>query len=81
MGRVGSVEGSTMEMETNDLPLRVIPPRETASRAGVSVRTLQRMVREGRAVTPVKVSDARIGFYEHEVQAWLASLPRTREVA
>ncbi len=67
--------------ETTQVHLRVIPPKQTADRAGVSVRTLQRMVREGRAVTPVKVSDGRIGFYEHEVQAWLAALPRTREAA
>ena len=61
--------------------LRLLPPKEAAARAGVSVRTLQRMVRSGQAVNPVKVSQARIGFYEHEVQAWLAALPRTREVA
>lgn len=61
--------------------VRLIPPKETADRAGVSLRTLQRMVREGRAVTPVRVSEGRIGFVEAEVQAWLASLPRTREAA
>ena len=65
-------------IETASTSLRVIPPRLTADRAGVSVRTLQRMVRQGRAVTPVKISEGRIGFYEHEVQAWLAALPRTR---
>lgn len=65
-------------IETAPTPLRVIPPKLTADRAGVSVRTLQRMVRQGRAVTPVKISEGRIGFYEHEVQAWLAALPRTR---
>ncbi len=61
--------------------LRLIPPKETAARAGVSVRTLQRMVRQGRAITPVRVSEGRIGFYENEVTAWLSSLPRTREAA
>ena len=66
-------------IETAPTPLRVIAPKDTADRAGVSVRTLQRMVRKGRAVTPVKISEGRIGFYEHEVQAWLAALPRTRE--
>lgn len=70
-----------MQTDVIDVTVRVIAPKETALRAGVSVRTLQRMVREGRAVRPVKVSEARIGFYEHEVQAWLASLPRTREAA
>lgn len=67
--------------ETSQSPLRVLPPKEAAHRAGVSIRTLQRMVRAGRSVTPVKVSEGRIGFFEHEVQAWLAALPRTREAA
>ena len=61
--------------------LKVRPPSWTAQCAGVSVRTLQRMVKRGDAPTPVKVGKARIGFYEHEVQAWLAALPRTREAA
>lgn len=61
--------------------LRVIPPKDTADRAGISVRSLQRYVRGGEAPTPVKLSKGRIGFYEHEVQAWLANLPRTRGIA
>jgi prophage regulatory protein len=61
--------------------LKLLPPKETADRYGASIRTLQRMVREGQAPTPVRVSPGRIGFYEHEVQEWLASLPRTRGVA
>jgi predicted DNA-binding transcriptional regulator AlpA len=71
-------------MQTSELavaPLKVIPSKDTAERAGISVRSLQRYVREGEAPTPVKISKGRIGFYEHEVQAWLANLPRTRAVA
>jgi predicted DNA-binding transcriptional regulator AlpA len=59
--------------------LRVIAPKVTAERAGISLRGLQRKVRAGEAPTPVKVGKGRIGFFEHEVQAWLAALPRTRE--
>lgn len=62
-------------------PLRVIPPKEVAARAGVSLRGLQRKVKTGEAPTPVKMGPGRIGFFEHEVQSWLAALPRTREVA
>jgi predicted DNA-binding transcriptional regulator AlpA len=62
-------------------PIRVIAPKVTADRAGYSLRSLQRAVRAGEAPTPVKVGKGRIGFYEHEVQAWLAALPRTREAA
>jgi len=67
--------------ETAAAPLKVLPPKDTAERAGISVRSLQRYVREGEAPAPVKIGKGRIGFYEHEVQAWLASLPRTREAA
>jgi predicted DNA-binding transcriptional regulator AlpA len=67
--------------EDTDRPLRVIAPKVTADRAGISLRGLQRKVREGVAPCPVKLGTGRIGFYEHEVQAWLASLPRTREAA
>lgn len=68
-------------IEAADPVLRLIPPKATADRAGISVRGLQRKVRAGEAPTPVKVGKGRIGFYEHEVQAWLAALPRTREAA
>lgn len=61
--------------------VRLIPPKEMAARAGVSVRTLQRMVRKGQTITPVRVSEGRIGYVEAEATAWLSSLPRTREAA
>lgn len=54
-------------------------PRQVAGQAGISVRNLRRLVREGRAPVPVKISGQRIGFYGHEVEGWLSSLPRTRE--
>ncbi len=68
-------------METTEALIRVIAPKVTADRAGISLRGLQRKVRRGDAPCPVKLGPGRIGFYEHEVQAWLAALPRTREVA
>lgn len=70
-----------MASDVQQVPLRVISPAAAADRAGVSVRTLQRRVRERAAPAPVRLGPGKIGFYEHEVQAWLANLPRTREVA
>ena len=67
--------------ETDAAPLKVLPPDIAADRAGISKRSLERYVKQGRAPTPVRLGKGRIGFYEHEVQAWLASLPRTREAA
>ncbi len=61
--------------------VRLIAPKEMAARAGVSVRTLQRMVRKGQTVTPVRVSEGRIGYILSEADAWLSGLPRTRETA
>lgn len=67
--------------EAQTVHLKVLPPEVTADRAGISKRSLERYVKQGRAPTPVRLGKGRIGFYEHEVQAWLASLPRTREAA
>lgn len=38
------------------------------------------LVAEGRAPTPVKLSDRAVAWYEHEVNAWAASRPRARTV-
>lgn len=70
-----------MEALEQSTALRVLPPEVTADRAGISKRSLERYVRQGRAPRPVRIGKGRIGFYEHEVQAWLAALPRTREAA
>lgn len=67
--------------DTASAPVRLIPPKEMAARAGVSVRTLQRMVRKGQTIIPVRVSEGRIGYPLAEAEAWLSSLPRTREAA
>jgi len=56
-------------------------PNDTAVLLGVSLRTLQRMVRRGEAPTPVRVSEGRIAFLAREVDAWIAALPRTRIAA
>jgi predicted DNA-binding transcriptional regulator AlpA len=70
-----------MHNQTEIQELRVVSPRTVAQTAGMSVRTIQRKCRKREFPAPVRLSEGRIGFYEHEVQAWLAALPRTREAA
>lgn len=65
----------------DDQPRKVISASKVSEQLDVSLRTLQRWVREGRFPVPVKLGPARIGFYQVEVEAWLATLPRTREAA
>lgn len=62
-------------------PSRLLTPAQVAKRASVSVRTLQRYVKQGIIPLPVQISPNRIGFYEHEVEEWLSSVPRVQEAA
>jgi predicted DNA-binding transcriptional regulator AlpA len=36
-------------------------------------RTIERMVERGEFVRPVRTSPGRLGFIEHEVDAWIES--------
>lgn len=44
-----------------------------AARIGVSVRTLERMAKDGEFPSPVRVSAGRIGWKRSVVDAWIAS--------
>ena len=63
-----------MNFEAGVTP-RIVPPKATAARLGVSLRTLQRMVNDGEFPKPVVVSRNRIGFVEASVNSWIASRP------
>lgn len=41
--------------------------------------TINRMIATGTFPQPVKLTDHRIGWYLHEVQAWMSSRPRRNE--
>ncbi len=63
-------------MQPNESPSpRILPPKVTADRVGVHVRTLQRMVKDEDFVKPLRVSSNRIGFLESAVNGWIASRP------
>jgi prophage regulatory protein len=68
-----------MNYPINPQQLKAVSLRTTAQRVGISVRTIQRKCRKHEFPAPVRLSEGRVGFYEHEVQSWLAALPRTRE--
>lgn len=64
-----------------DGPPQLLAPADTAKRISMSWRTVQRLVRDGEFPQPVRLSANRIGFYEAEVNAWIAARPRVSEAA
>lgn len=50
---------------------RLISSAEAAAKCGVSVRTLARMIDDGRVPQPVRLSPRRIGWLESSFDAWL----------
>jgi predicted DNA-binding transcriptional regulator AlpA len=56
--------------------LRLISKREVLRLIGCSATTLWAMQREGRCPLSVRVG-SRVYFHLHEVEAWLAKLPRS----
>lgn len=66
---------------TTEANVKLLSPRSAAAKASLSLSTLKRHVRSGDAPAPVRIGPGRVGFYEHELDAWLRSLPRTRQVA
>jgi predicted DNA-binding transcriptional regulator AlpA len=66
---------------TDTASVQLQPPKAVAAQVGCTVRHLRTLVRQGVAPTPVKIGERKIGFYSHEVTAWLSSLPRTRAAA
>lgn len=49
---------------------------ETAARTSLSERQIQDLVADGEFPAAIRLSERRIGWYEHEIDAWLASRPR-----
>ena len=66
---------------TDTASVQLQPPKVVAAQVGCTVRHLRTLVRQGIAPTPVRIGERKIGFYSHEVAAWLSNLPRTREAA
>ena len=61
--------------------MKLLNKRETANRAGLSVSTLRRLEKAGRFPRKVKITDFRVGYLEHEVDAWIAERIAERDAA
>ena len=64
-----------MESTTTNGPRRLISSDEARRRSNQSRTTMYRKIRAGSFPAPVETG-GRIAFYEDEVEAWIASLPR-----
>lgn len=65
---------------------KVLRRKVAAERLGVHVMTLMRWATEPRCAhlgfpKPVQIADGSVGFFEHELDQWLAARPRVGEVA
>ncbi len=76
MARTAPHQKDSPEMSLDEWgAARILPPKITADRVGVNIRTLQRMVKDDGFVKPIRVSANRIGFLESAVNGWIASRP------
>ncbi len=57
----------------SDMHDQILDKRATAARAGVSVRTLERLDEEGEGPPRVRLGKRRIGYWESDLMAWLRS--------
>ncbi|MBU2583094.1 MAG: AlpA family phage regulatory protein [Alphaproteobacteria bacterium] len=56
--------------------VRVMTEKQVCDYTSISRANLNRMIRDGRFPSPIKLSVAKIGYLKHEVDHWLKSLPR-----
>jgi predicted DNA-binding transcriptional regulator AlpA len=63
-------------------PRRLLGQREVAYRTSISRAAIYRLLAEGRELgvalfpLPVQVTKGRIGWHEHEIEAWIENRPR-----
>lgn len=66
-------------------PRRLLCLKEVSYRVGVARATVYRMVNRAREQEnpsfplPVQIAPGRIGWHEHELDAWIESLPRATD--
>jgi predicted DNA-binding transcriptional regulator AlpA len=56
----------------------MLSARDVARLTGVSLRTIKRMVGDGRFPKPIHLPPRRIGWQAHEVKAWIKGLDDQR---
>ncbi|CAN0454663.1 unnamed protein product [Phaeothamnion confervicola] len=56
--------------------MRILTTKEVCALLRYSRTHLTRMENQGKFISRVQIGPGRVGYYEHEVRAWLASRPR-----
>ncbi|MEP7309164.1 MAG: AlpA family phage regulatory protein [Acidobacteriota bacterium] len=59
-------------------PRRVLKQKEVSSRTSMSRSWIWRAVRAGTFPSPITLGSGHIGFFEDEIESWLATRPRVR---
>ena len=54
----------------------ILSPRQLCSEYTFSRTTLWRLMKDGRFVAPIQLSERRIGFLRADVEAWLKGLKK-----
>jgi predicted DNA-binding transcriptional regulator AlpA len=62
----------------HDIPVSIISVKQVQARLGISRTTIWRNTHDpdGSFPIPVRLSHKSIGFYAHEIEAYIVSLPR-----
>ena len=61
--------------------MKILSKRQAAGRAGFSISTLKRLEAEGVFPKRIQIAIARVGYLEHEVDAWIAERVAERDRA
>jgi predicted DNA-binding transcriptional regulator AlpA len=77
----GSTSPAATERDPEPQDDTMLSSREVARLAGISTRTIDRMVRAGRFDPPMRLSPRRRGWPAREVKAWLGRLDEQRRAA
>lgn len=60
-------------MQNHNAPRRIIRDKETGKKTGLSRTTRWRLQRAGKFPKSVKLTDHAVGFFEDEVDDWIAA--------
>ena len=66
---------------SNSTPTRILRMKEVASRVNLCKAMIYRLQAQGDFPKSVKLSQRATGWYEHEVEAWLAARTSTNASA
>lgn len=53
----------------------ILPRVAAAAHSGLSISTMEKLVRQGRFPKPRQLSPGRVGWLPHEINEWAQALP------